>query len=97
MDEKSSLIYKINEHALLDSAQPQERILSEAQEDVIAYALSEVRHQLRTEFKAAHGRIDKQLNDELAKLSAEIGQLRAELQIMHAAKKGKEACDAAAE
>ncbi len=81
----------------MDSEQPQERILTEAQEDVLAYALSEIRHQLRTEFKAAHGRIEKQLNDEVAKLSVEIGQLRAELQIMHAANRGeKEARDAAA-
>jgi hypothetical protein len=73
MDEKSCLIYKINEHGLMDSAQPQQEILTEAQVDVIGYALSEIRHQLRTEYKAAHGHIEKQLNEEVAKLSAESG------------------------
>ncbi len=78
MDEKSGLPYKIREDALVDSAQPQQEILTGAQVDVIGYALSEIRHQLRTEYKARHSRIEKQLNDEVAKLSVEIGQLRAE-------------------
>ncbi len=98
MNEKSGLIYKIHEHAFVDSAPPQQEIFTEAQVDVIGYALSEIRHQLRTEYKAVHSRIEKQLKDQIEKLSAEIGQLRAELQIMHAANRGeKEVPDAAAE
>ncbi len=55
MDERSdSLIYKIREDALGDP----EQLFTEPQEEAVGYALSEIRHQLRTEFKAAHGRIE---------------------------------------